>query len=131
MTTKRSKKIDIEEALPPNLPGNLPQIYADGIGQVMVGMPVSKLVFHRTVGMDPSTGENVGSPAAVVTLPTAALLEFVLAFNEMAKNGKQGLLKAAADQASKTQELIEQLLSSSDSPSSPIEATVKKPRTKH
>ena len=123
MTTKPSKKIDLEETLPPNLPGNLPQIYADGIGQVMVGMPVSKLVFHRTVGMDPSTGANVGSPAA--------LLEFVLAFNEMAKNGKQGLLKAAADQASKTQELIEQLLSSSDSPSSPIEATVKKPRTKH
>lgn len=129
MSSTTKSKASLEDSPSPNLPGNLPQIYADGIGQVMVGMPVSKLVFHRTVNTNPNN--DVDRPVAVVTMPTAAILEFVLAFNDMAKSHGTGLLNALDEQSVKTRALIDRFLQqATDIQVEPSPPPAKKTRTK-
>lgn len=51
------------------------QIYADGLG-VMIGIPVSKIQFQSTIGIDEETGNELRQITVQATIPTSTLIEF-------------------------------------------------------
>lgn len=62
------------------------QIYADGLG-VMIGIPVSKIQFQSTVGLDEKTGKELRQITFQATVSTAVLIEFCkTTLNAIAEN---------------------------------------------
>ncbi len=51
------------------------QIYADGMG-VIIGIPVSKIQFQSSVGLDEKTGNELRQATVHAIVPTSTLIEF-------------------------------------------------------
>lgn len=51
------------------------QIYADGLG-VMIGIPVSKIQFHTTAGLDGKTGKELRQITLQANVSTSTLIDF-------------------------------------------------------
>ncbi len=60
------------------VPDQLPELFADGISQIAVGMPVTRVLFHAVIPPN-ELGAKVEQRIAKLSLviPTASLLEFV------------------------------------------------------
>ncbi len=77
-----------------------PQIFADGSG-VMIGIPVSKIQFHSTSGIDEKTGNEIRHVIFQVTLPTSTLIEFCQNTLKGISENEEALSKALGDFNSK------------------------------
>ncbi|ANC46296.1 hypothetical protein [Pandoraea pnomenusa] len=60
------------------VPDQLPELYADGVSQIAVGMPITRILFH-TVVPSQQAGEKIEQRVAKlsVVIPTAALMELI------------------------------------------------------
>lgn len=72
------------------------QIYADGLG-VMIGIPVSKIQFQSTVGLDEKTGKELRQVTVQATVPTSTLIEFCQNTLKGVAENEQALSKALGD----------------------------------
>jgi hypothetical protein len=70
-----SKITESNIALIPESLKSATQIYADGLG-VMIGIPVSKIQFQASVGLDEKTGKELRQVTVQATIPTSTLIEF-------------------------------------------------------
>ncbi len=61
------------------IPDQLPELFADGISQIHLGMPVSRILFHAVIPPQES-GEKVEQRIAKLSLviPTNSLLDLVV-----------------------------------------------------
>lgn len=59
------------------IPDNFPELFADGISSLQVGMPISRLIFHAVTepSVDGSPEQRVAKLSLVI--PTATLFEFI------------------------------------------------------
>lgn len=57
---------------------NAPEVYADGISQMMIGHPVSKVTFHSVLDAANDGGKEMRKAKLLLTIPTASLLETAL-----------------------------------------------------
>lgn len=59
------------------VPDQLPEIFADGVSEIQVGMPVSRLLLHAV--QTPANGDEIEHRIArlSVVIPTASLLELI------------------------------------------------------
>ncbi|WP_321808061.1 hypothetical protein [Burkholderia sp. BCC1993] len=59
------------------VPDQFPEVFVDGVSEIQVGMPVSRLLFHAV--QVPANGDTPESRIARLSLviPTAALMEFI------------------------------------------------------
>lgn len=53
-----------------------PNVFADGVSQFMLGVPMSKLVFYSVYGED-EKGREIRKAVQVINIPTTSLLQFV------------------------------------------------------
>jgi hypothetical protein len=60
------------------VPDQLPELFVDGVSQIAVGMPVTRILFHAIIPPQ-EVGEKHEQRIAKLSLviPTAALMEFV------------------------------------------------------
>lgn len=60
------------------IPDQIPELFVDGISQIAVGMPVTRILFHAVIPAQ-EVGEKIEQRVAKLSLviPTASLLEFV------------------------------------------------------
>jgi len=60
------------------VPDQLPELFVDGISQIALGMPVTRILFHASIPPQ-EQGEKIEQRVAKLSLviPTAALMEFV------------------------------------------------------
>lgn len=56
---------------------NIPSIYVEGVSQMMIGFPNSRMMFHNFSQKDPSKpdGPEMRTMACELIIPTAALIE--------------------------------------------------------
>ncbi len=65
-----------------------PQFFAEGMA-VMIGIPMSKIQFHSTVGLDSKTGKEIRQITYQTILATSTLIEFCQnALNAISENEK-------------------------------------------
>ena len=91
-----------------HLTGNLssPEIYAEGIANMMIGFPVSRLVLHTF--LEPlADGREHRRAVANLTMPTTALLELALNVLRACKSIEPQLMQIASSEApAKLQEFL-------------------------
>ncbi|WP_426396261.1 hypothetical protein ACN9M1_17105 [Ralstonia sp. R-29] len=59
------------------VPDNLPELYADGVSSLQVGMPISRIMFHATTADGEQDKPEQRVAKLSVVIPTVALLELV------------------------------------------------------
>lgn len=67
-----------EEDLKPQIqvaPGGVPSIYVEGVNQMMVGFPVSRLTFYHMAERGPQSPVEIRHGACELVMPTSALIE--------------------------------------------------------
>ena len=111
----RPKKARIVKAF------NMPTIYAEGLSQIMIGVPMSRLMLHSLVQRadDRETTEDVHQIACELVMPTPALIETAKAILTSLSESKAELQGVNMEWVQKANELL-------DSIPSPSEATSQK-----
>lgn len=86
--------------------GSAPDIYAEGISHVLLGYPVTKVVFHTM--MEPATPQNkeIRKATAVLAIPTVSLIESAQLILQVCKGGVGDLTGFNALQGQKIQDLL-------------------------
>lgn len=92
-------------------PITAPTIYVDGVSQLMVGYPNSRLMLasllHRA--QDNGTPDDVHHVGCELVMPTTALIEMAQSILNNLAQSKPELLGASAEWMQKVQAVIEQL----------------------
>lgn len=65
-----------------------PEIYVEGVTQMLMGAPVSRLIFHTTMDSATDGDVEVRKAAVVLSLPTGALVDIALKILEAVKSNQ-------------------------------------------
>lgn len=92
-------------------PSTLPSIYVEGITQMMVGFPNSRIMFNSMAQQkgEGETAEEVHSLACELVVPTTALIEIIQALTEHLAGNKQQLQQAGAEWLEKSLGIVDTL----------------------
>ena len=77
---------------------NVPESYADGLAQLMVGFPITKLVFHSLLEPKQNDGTEVRKATQSLSIPTIAAIEMALLILSACKQNEQVLKTIIDDQ---------------------------------
>ena len=85
-----------------------PTLFAEGLSQLLLGYPISRLVLHGAVQRDTSNPEapEVREVACELAMPTAALVEMARHILTAASTSQSELAKVGADSQARMQLLI-------------------------
>lgn len=82
------QKIEPNITVIPESAQSAPQFFAEGMA-VMIGIPMSKIQFHSTVGIDSTTGKEIRQITYQTILATSTLIEFCQnSLNAVSENEK-------------------------------------------
>ncbi|CAH1090711.1 conserved hypothetical protein [Candidatus Nitrotoga sp. 1052] len=95
-----AKKVEPNFTIIPESAQSAQQIFAEGMA-VMIGVPVSKIQFHSTVGLDEKTGKELRQITFQAILPTSTLIEFCQNTLKGISDNEESLSKALNDFNSK------------------------------
>ncbi|WP_124472240.1 hypothetical protein [Burkholderia contaminans] len=59
------------------VPDNLPEVYADGVSEIQIGMPVSRIIFHSVTNPSIHNKSEERTAKLSLVIPTAQLMELV------------------------------------------------------
>ena len=76
-----------------------PEIFVDGWSQVLVGYPLTKVVFHTLVQPSGPDTKEIRKVAMTMTIPLAQAIQFAQTILSYCKNGEQQLAGTAMQQA--------------------------------
>lgn len=88
---------------------NAPEIFADGMSQMLMGTPVSRVIFHTTLESYSERAPEVRRAAAILVMPTGQLVEFALNILHAVKENEQRFLAGNAELERKWGELVKNL----------------------
>lgn len=78
------------------VPQNMPEIYADGFSAMMIGYPMSKIIFHSISMSLGSSDDEIEKRTGVaqVVLPTHSLIEFAKHILGSIEANKSGVISS-------------------------------------
>ncbi len=83
-----------------------PEVFADGISQVLMGYPVSRVVFHTILEPAGSDSRELRRASMILTMPTVALIETARNLLNLAKEAEGQLVQFSSEQAVAIQQLL-------------------------
>ena len=81
-------------------------VFVDGALQLIIGPLVSKVVFYRSLGVDPEKKVEAREPAVRLAIPTPSLLEMASFILQQAHANKDAILGNMEQQNSKFREAL-------------------------
>lgn len=82
------------------------EVFSDGISQVLLGYPVSRLVMHTILEPASEEAKEVRRAAVVLTMPTMTLIDTALMILRVCKQGEDQLVGFNSQQGAKISELL-------------------------
>lgn len=84
-----------------------PEVFAEGFTQVMIGVPMSKVVLHSVVDPKEGDGKELRRTVQTLTVPTISLLELATLVTTLCKQSEEQLSQAGGnDFATKLKALL-------------------------
>jgi len=84
-----------------------PEIFADGVSQVLTGYPVSRVVFHTVLEPAGSGTKELRKASAILTMPTVSLIETARKLLALAKEAEDQLKQFNAEHAAAIRRLLD------------------------